>query len=189
MPRPNYSYSLRKLTVCALFAALICVLSPIAVPIGAVPISLGLLGVLITAVTLPPTMSTVSILVFLALGLCGLPVYSGGMSGAMVLAGPTGGYLWSYLLIAPLTSLIAQIRTAKIPAFPRALIGCCIGTALCYLCGTAQFVLLTHTALPAALAACVLPFLPFDILKSILASALGIRLKKALKRTFSIISL
>lgn len=189
MPRSKRSRSLRKLTVCALFAALICVLSPIAFPFGVIPISLGLLGVLITAVTLPPTMSTVSISIFLALGLCGLPVYSSGMSGAMVLAGPTGGYLWSYLLIAPLTSRIAHIGTAKIPVFPRSLIACLLGTALCYLCGTSQYALLTRSTILTAFAACVLPFLPFDILKSILASALGIRLTKALRGTFAILSL
>lgn len=175
MSHATRSKALRVLTVNALFAALICVLSPIAVPIGAVPISLGLLGVLITAATLPPKQSVTAVAVFLALGLCGLPVFSGGNSGAMVFVGPTGGYLWSYLFTALLVSLLCRSATAGKLCTT---IACLAGVALCYLCGTLQYCLLTHSTPLSALLVCVLPFLPFDILKSILAALLSARLRR-----------
>ncbi len=180
----KHTRSLYKLTVCALFAAIIALLSPWAIPLGPIPISLGLLGVLTAAVTLPPLLSFASVAVFLALGICGLPIFGGGMSGVTVLAGPTGGYLWAYLLAAPLVSFLSQAvhrsrkavssRTAATLLHTAA---CLVGVAVCYLCGTLQFVLLTQTHPIAALSSCVFPFLPFDLAKSILAAFLGMKLK------------
>ena len=171
--------SLYILTLCALFAALICVLSPIAIPFGPIPVSLGLLGVLIAAVILPPLQSTTAVGVYLAIGICGLPVFSAGSSGAMILVGPTGGYLWSYLLCAPLVSLLSdKTKSSRIPL--RTLLACLGGVCLCYLCGTLQYCLLTKTAPLPALLVCVVPFVPFDLLKSLAAAYLGIRIKPLL---------
>ena len=176
MPTPTRRYSLQRLTLCALFAALTCVLSPIAIPLGPIPISLGLLGVLITAVTLPPLQSTVAVGVFLAIGLCGLPVFSGGGSGAMILVGPTGGYLWSYLFCAPLVSCLSlRQKPSRLPH--TAFLACLVGVLICYACGILQYCILTHTPPLSALLVCVVPFLPFDILKAAAAAYLGMRLK------------
>ena len=176
MPTPPRRNSLHTLTLCALFAALVSVLSPIAIPLGPVPVSLGLLGVLITAVTLSPLQSAVAVGVFLAIGLCGLPVFSGGGSGAMILVGPTGGYLWSYLLCAPLVSCLARImKPSRVPV--GAFLACLVGTLACYACGTLQYCILTHTQPLPALLVCVLPFLPFDLLKAAAAAYLGMRLR------------
>ncbi len=174
MSRPAHRSHLQRITLCSLFAAVLCVLSPIAVPIGPIPISLGLLGVLLTAVTLPPAMSLASVAVFLALGICGLPVFGGGMSGATVLVGPTGGYLWAYLLATPLMAWLL----GRASCFFQTFTVCLSVVVLCYLCGTGQFMLVTRTPLPSALTLTVLPFLPFDILKALLASYLGRKLKK-----------
>lgn len=177
MPSQNRTTSLRRLTVCALFAAILCVLSPIAIPIGPIPISLGLLGVLLTAATLSPAMSFSAVAVFVALGVCGLPVFSGCGSGAMVLVGPTGGYLWCYLLAAPLVSFLCKNKFS----FLRTAVACLAGTLLCYTCGTLQYMLLTDLKILPALLITVLPFLPFDILKSLLAAHLSKLLKKHLQ--------
>lgn len=175
MPTPARRYSLQKLTLCALFAALISVLSPIAIPLGPIPLSLGLLGVLVTAVTLPPLQSMAAVGVFLAIGLCGLPVFSGGGSGAMILVGPTGGYLWSYLLCAPLVSCFSKKIKPSRPHLGTFL-ACLIGVLVCYTCGTLQYCLLTHTKPLPALLVCVVPFLPLDLLKAVAAAYLGSRL-------------
>ncbi len=165
----------RRLTLCALFAALMCVLSPIALPLGAVPLSLGLLGVLITASTLSPAYAALSVAVFLALGTVGIPVFSGGMSGAAMLISPLGGYLWSYLLLAPAVSALSR-RRGLWGSFLSAL----LGVLICYLCGTLQYCLVTQAAPLAALPVTVLPFLPLDIGKAFLAAALGNRLRRVL---------
>ncbi len=175
---PIHSRPLHRLTVCALFCALICVISPIAIPIGPVPFSLGLLGVLITAVTLPPAQSTASVAAFLALGFCGLPILAGGNAGAPAFFSPTGGYLWAYLLLTPTVSLLAS-RIGK--SFLRTLLAILPGLAICYLCGTLWFSALSHSPLLASLPLTTLPFLPLDLLKAIIAALLSVRLKNLLK--------
>lgn len=177
MSRATHSSALRKLTVTALFSAVLCVLSPIAVPIGAIPVSLGLLGVLITALSLPIRQSLSAVAVFLALGLCGLPVFGGVNGGASVLIGPTGGYLWSYLLAVPLIGGLCKLLRKSSFSSPLA---CLCGILICYACGTLQYSLVTHTPPLPAFFACVLPFIPFDILKAVLAVYLSRRIKPLL---------
>ena len=92
---------LRTMLPCAIFAAILCIVSPLSVPIGAVPLTLMLFGVMLCAVVLPWQQSGLSVLLFLLLSLCGLPVFSGGNSGITALPGPTGGYIWSLLLVTP----------------------------------------------------------------------------------------
>lgn len=164
---------LHRLTVCALFAALLCVLSPIAIPIGPIPLSLGLCGVLLTALTLPPTMSLTAIAAYLALGACGLPVFGGALGGASVLVSPTGGYLWSYLLAAPLVSALAT-RAKRLGGLLLA--GLC-ALPICYVCGTLWYASVTKTPPLAALTVTALPFLPFDLFKLGAAAFLAKRLR------------
>ena len=170
---------LRRLTVCALFAALLCVISPIAIPIGPIPISLGLFGVLLCAVCLPPSMSLMSVSVYVVIGLCGLPVFSGALGGAPVLAGPTGGYLWSYIVAAPLVSFLCRRRGfSQRWGVARIFVACLVGVLLCYFCGILQYVYVTQTPMRAALAVCIIPFLPIDIGKALLAATMGRRLAR-----------
>ena len=180
--------SLQRLTVCALFAALLCVISPLAIPIGPIPISLGLFGVLLCAVCLPPLMGVTAVFVYVAIGLCGLPVFSGALGGAPALAGPTGGYLWSYLIVAPVVGLLSKTgrgSVAKTFAM-RSFFACLVGVLICYSFGVLQYVLVTKTPLGAALAVCVLPFLPIDLGKALLVVLLGGRLSPILSRRLSL---
>ena len=94
----------------------------------------------------------------------------------MILVGPTGGYLWSYLLCAPLVSCFARAgKPSRLPV--GVFLSCIVGTLVCYACGTLQYCLLTHTSPLPALLVCVLPFLPFDLLKAVAAACLGTRLR------------
>ena len=109
----NYKNSKRKIhfmTESAVLAAVICILSPITVPIGPIPVTLGLFAVMLTGVVLEAKKSLAAVLVFVLLGLCGLPVFSGAKGGFSVFAGPTGGYIWSYFLSAFLISKICNIK-------------------------------------------------------------------------------
>lgn len=174
---------LHRLTVCALFAAMICAVSPIAIPIGPVPISLGLLGVLLCAVCLPPLMSLTAVTVYVAIGLCGLPVFSGAMGGVPALAGPTGGYLWSYLLLTPTVSLLCRGRGKTLPpTLLRAFFACLFGILVCYCFGVLQLALITKTPILSAIGVGALPFLPIDLCKALLAAVVGRRLSVLLAR-------
>ena len=89
-----------QMAVTALMAAVMCVLGPLTVPIGAVPISLANFVICLTAWLLGPKFGTLSVAVYLCIGLIGVPVFSGYGAGLAKLAGPTGGYLVGYLLLA-----------------------------------------------------------------------------------------
>ena len=89
-----------QMAVTAVMAAVLCVLGPLTVPIGAVPISLANFVICLTAWLLGPKFGTLSVVIYLALGAIGIPVFSGYGAGLAKLAGPTGGYLVGYLLLA-----------------------------------------------------------------------------------------
>lgn len=174
----------KDMVLCAVFAAILCVLSVITVPIGPVPITLGYLGVMLTAVVLGPKKGVISVAVYIALGCIGLPVFSGFKGGFGVLLGPTGGYAWSYIIMAFVIGLMTKkLFQKKWLAAMQIFIACSVGGAISYAAGTAQFMAVMDTGLGEAMAMCVIPFIPFDIGKAVVTAIIGLtvceRTKKA----------
>ena len=167
----------KPMLLCGLFAALTAILSQLAIPIGPVPINLALLSVILAAGLLGPKLGTVSQIVYVLVGMIGLPVFSGMQGGLGVLAGPTGGYLAGYILCALTAGILIQKFGAKIPGM---VLSMAAGILVCYLFGTVWFILLTKSALLSALTTCVLPFLPGDCIKIALAVFLVFRLRPRL---------
>ena len=96
----NQKITTYQMAVTAVMAAVLCVLGPLTVPIGAIPISLANFVICLTAWLLGPKFGTLSVVIYLAIGLIGVPVFSGYGAGLAKVAGPTGGYLVGYLLLA-----------------------------------------------------------------------------------------
>jgi biotin transport system substrate-specific component len=168
------------MVVCALFAAICCVLSPITIPIGLIPVSLGILAVMFTAQVLGSVKGLISVGVFLALGLF-LPLFSGGNNGIAAYFGMTGGYIWSYLIVVVVVGLLTKIPFKnKIVEMVANVLFCLVGVAICYFCGTIQFMAITGYDINASLAACVIPFIPFDIIKCVIAGVAGPLIRTAL---------
>ena len=88
----NKKLTTYQMSVTALMAAAMCVLGPLTVPIGAIPISLANFVICLTAWLLGPKFGTLSVAVYLLIGLVGVPVFSGYGAGIAKLAGPTGGF-------------------------------------------------------------------------------------------------
>ena len=168
-----------RLTLCALMAALIAICSQLQIPLPAIPINLALFAVHLAGALLGPAWGTLSVLVYILLGLCGVPVFSGFRAGFATLFGKTGGYLLGYLLDAFLVGYLSRRIGSR---FWQLCLSMVIGVAVCYAFGTAWFIFLTKTTLAASLSACVLPFLPGDAVKIVLAALLTGRLKKPLAR-------
>lgn len=167
------------ITRCALFAALICILAPFSVPIGPVSVTLGLFAVMLAGVMLNWKNSAAAVLTYIFIGACGLPVFSGAKGGFAVLAGPTGGYLWSYVLSVIIISVISSRAVKNVTAVR--FFACIIGTVVCYFFGTLQFVAVTEGySIAKALTVCVYPFIPFDIVKALCASVIGTNVAKRL---------
>ena len=159
----------RKLTRCALFAAMMALCAWIGIPLGHTVFTMQTFGVLLALGILGGKRGTISILCYLLLGAAGLPVFSGFRGGIGAILGPTGGYLWGFLA----TGLV--FWSLEKWSRPLAMIA---GIAVCYACGTIWYMTYTGGALAAVLAQTVLPYLIPDALKLVLALRLTKRLKK-----------
>ena len=104
----NQKITTYQMAVTAVMAAVLCVLGPLTVPIGAIPISLANFVICLTAWLLGPKFGTLSVVIYLAIGLIGVPVFSGYGAGLAKVAGPTGGYLVGYLLLAFIGGLFIE---------------------------------------------------------------------------------
>ena len=166
-----------QMAVTALMAAVMCVLGPLTVPIGAVPISLANLVICLTVWLLGPKFGTLSVAVYLCIGLIGVPVFSGYGAGLAKLAGPTGGYLVGYLLLALIGGLFIEKSNGN-PVVSG--IGLVLGDAACYVLGTAWFVFQMQCELGYALSVCVYPFIALDLAKIVVSCVVGALLRKRL---------
>ena len=169
---------LYRLTACALMAAVLCVLGPMSIPIGPIPVSLTNLVLFVSAYLLGSG-AAVSTLVYLLLGAVGLPVFSGYQGGLAKLAGPTGGYLVGFFLLALLAGSVVE-RFYDRPLLCVA--GMAVGELVLYVFGTGWFVFQMQCTLWYALTVCVLPFLPVDLAKMALAAWLGPVVRRALEK-------
>ena len=93
------------ITVTALMTAVTCILAPLSIPIGPVPISLTNLAIYISLYLLGWKRGTISYLIYLLIGLVGIPVFSGFTGGPAKLAGPTGGYIIGFIVMAVIAGL------------------------------------------------------------------------------------
>ena len=149
---------------CSLFAALICVCSCVAVPVGAVPVSLSLIAIIMTGRLMGVKCALASTFVYILLGAFGLPVFSGFMGGINVLLGPTGGYIWSYLVVALFSGYSKNIRLKII-----SVLMIYFSVLVCYFFGTLQFSFVQNVSFTSAMTICVYPFVLIDILKVFVA--------------------
>lgn len=175
---------LPRALLCSLFAAILCVISPHAIPMT-VPLTLATLGIYVCSCVLTPAMSTVSILLYLAIGAIGVPVFSGYSGGIGKLAGPTGGYLVGYIPMALVISLTVTLLARRKRQMPAAvdiavrMLACVLGTVVLYAFGTLWYVIQQKTTFAAALPLCVFPFIPGDIAKIIAAALISRGVEKA----------
>lgn len=172
-----------KITVCAVFAALSAVLSQVSVPIGAVPINLTHVSIFIAAGLLGKTYGTVSQIVFVLLGAVGAPVFSGFRGGLGVVFGPTGGFIFGYILCAFITAYI--IEKFGYSWFVM-IIAMYAGWFLTYVTGCVWFMVVMKTNdIFAVLSACVVPFLLGDIPKTVI-SVIAVKKLKPLTRYIAV---
>lgn len=169
------------LALIGVMAAITCIVGPLSIniPISPVPISLTNLAIYISVFVLGWKKGTVSYLIYLLVGLVGLPVFSGFSSGFTKLAGPTGGYLIGFILMAVVCGWFVEKFSGKIYMY---IIGMALGTGIAYLLGTVWLAKLMNLTFMEGLASGVIPFLPGDIVKVIISVLAGPILQKQLKR-------
>lgn len=169
----------RKLAYVALFAALIAILTivpAVTLPVG-VPITAQSLGVMLAGAVLGARLGFLAVALYVALGLLGLPIFSGGTGGLAVLAGPTGGFILGFPVAAFVTGLVVEKMPAPVglATFVGAVLG---GIVVLYALGIAGLMVNAGMEAGAATVA-MLPFVPGDLVKAALAALLAQGLARA----------
>ena len=186
---------LTDMILIGLFAALIAVCAQIQIP-AAVPFTLQTFAIFLAVGLLGGKRGTVSVVIYILLGMVGLPVFAGFKGGIAALLGTTGGYIIGFIFSAllmwalekPVSSLFGKETGAdsKKNIFRKMAgpaISMILGLIVCYIFGTAWFVIVyTNTKAPigilTALGWCVFPFIIPDLIKITLALVLTLRLRK-----------
>ena len=164
--------SVRMMARASLLTALVCLISPVAIPVGMTNLTLQTLMIALTGYLLKPGAAVLSVSAYLLLGACGLPVFSGFIGGFGALLGPTGGFLLSFPALAWLCARFSESIRIK-----RILAGL-FGLLIVYLLGAAGLALSAGISYAHALAVGALPFLAKDLLSILAAEYLAAAIKK-----------
>jgi len=170
----------RTMAVIGVMTAVICIMGPLSLtlPVSPVPISLGTLAIYFVPYVLGMKRGTISCCIYLLIGLVGLPVFTGFSGGPAKLLGPTGGYLIGYIFMALICGFVID-RTNKMSI---CFLGMVLATAVLYLFGTVWLAYQAGMTFREALMAGVIPFIPGDLAKIVIAMLAGPQIKKRLKR-------
>ena len=163
----------RELLVLLLGTVFLALLARIEIrlePFSPVPITGQTLGVLLIGALYGPWRGALCLLAYLGEGAAGLPVFAGGASGAAILVGPTGGYLIAFPVAAAIVGLLVQPLRGVLSGW-RALPGLLVGTVVIYLIGVPGLALSTGMGLLTAIEKGMLPFIPGDLIKVVVAAA------------------
>lgn len=161
-----------EMTKMALMVAMNCVSAYIIIPLpfSLSPLALQTLIVNLTGYVLNAKQAFMSMLVYLLVGLAGVPVFTGGSAGPGKLFGPTGGYIIGFLVTAV---FLAYFKGEKYNFKRYALLGCVIGIPLIYVFGVVQLKLITGMGWDKAIMTGALPFIPLDIVKCLAAAVIA----------------
>lgn len=143
------------------------------IPFTPVPITLQTLGVVLTGAALGSKRGGLAMLLYLAEGAVGLPVFApipGSPGGFAALLAFTGGYLWSYPIAAFVTGLLCEKRLER--SFQTSVLAMLPATIIIYAVGVPWLAIVMHLTLTQALLAGMVPFIPGDLLKLVIATAL-----------------
>ena len=139
----NSRKSILDIVYIALFAAIISVCSLISIPIGEVPVTFQILGICLAAGFLGLAKGTISVVIYILLGLIGIPVFAGGTSGFAKLVSPTGGYIVGFIFTAIIIGLAVKLFGRKLWVL---IVSMVIGVLVCYAFGTAWFIILYNNS-------------------------------------------
>ena len=182
-PLASTSSRTRSIAFVALSIAIIAVSAWITIPLGPIPFTLQMFAVTFAILVLTPRQCIAAIAGYLALGAMGVPVFSGMRGGFGVLLGPTGGYLWGYLVgVAVAVGILSLLRSRGIDNFATGVLAGLLFTLIAYAGGWLQYLIISGLDPLAAFAVTVAPFIVVDIVKVVAATAVARMVVRALPR-------
>ena len=152
----------------SMFGALTAVGAYIMIPLPPVPITMQTLFVNLAGALLGGYLGALSQVVYILLGVIGLPVFAGGKAGVGVLIGPTGGYLIGFVVGAYIIGKLTSLRAR--PGLFWLIGSMAAGIAAVYTLGIVQLMLVAKLSFAKALAIGLLPPLPGDLAKIVIAA-------------------
>jgi biotin transport system substrate-specific component len=162
---------LSQISRSAIFVALLAIggIVSLSIPMIRTPFSLQVFFVLLTSLVLGPIYGSISVFVYILLGVIGIPIFAGMRSGPAILFGPTGGFLIGFLFSVPIIAFLSKKS--------HLLLSLLIGLLVIYLFGSLQYAYVTKISYSKSLLVSVLPFIPFDCFKAFLAFEVATKLK------------
>lgn len=167
------------ITLIAMMTALTCVLAPLSIPIGPIPISLTNLVIYFGLYILGAKKETLSYIAYILIGMVGVPVFSGFTGGPGKLIGPTGGYIIGFIPMAVLAGIGIEKAKGK---FLPGMLAMAVGSVVYFILGTLWLSYQGQMDFMAAFFVGVVPFIPGDLMKMALAAFFGPRIQLQLKR-------
>lgn len=174
---------LKSMTLAAVFSTLIAFLAQLSLPLpfSPVPVTGQTLGVFLAGAILSKKTGTLAVFGYLLLGAVGLPVFARGGAGLAVFLGPTGGYLWGFVLGVYLMGLLLE-KGGPDPGYFRLAAGMILCQVAVYILGTLQLSYYLNLTFTRGLILAVGPYIPLDLLKLFLATIVSFRARRVLQR-------
>lgn len=170
--------STKSITVVAMFTAVLAVMAQISIPMpSGVPVTLQTFAVALTGIVLSWKKGTLSVLIYIILGVIGVPVFSNLSAGIAIIAGKTGGFIWGFLFLAAFCGVGIKMKNMVMGT----LLGL-TGLVICHFLGVLQFSILAGTGIAETAILVSVPYLLKDLISVILAYILGKEIRKRLIR-------
>lgn len=165
-----------NLVMTGMFSALLIVLSQLSIPTPTgVPITLQTFAVAITGVILGWKFGLVSTLIYILLGVAGLPVFANFKAGLQAIMGPTGGFIYGFILMVILCGIGSKRKNILLGI----LIGI-IGLLGCHVLGINHYAFLSNISFWKSALLVSIPYFIKDIVSIVLAFVIGIQVKKSI---------
>jgi len=170
------------IVLCALFAAIIAVLSQIAIPMpSGVPVTLQTFAIALCGYYICTLRAAVSTLVYVLIGAVGVPVFSGFKGGFASIVGPTGGFIIGFIAMAAICGVSFKALPDKFRVPVRIAMGIA-GLAVCHIFGFVQYSLISGKDLLTSFLHVSVPYLVKDIISVVAAYFAALAVSKALRR-------
>ena len=170
---------IRDLCLIGLFTAVIAIMAQIVIPMPfGVPFTMQTFAITLAGIVLGSKNGTIASIIYVMLGAIGLPVFANFTGGWQSIAGPTGGFILSFPLMALIIGFGMELRS-KWKGF--SIVALTLGTCLNLFFGAFMFGIVTGSTFLAGVTACVVPFIPATIIKAILAYVLGFNIRRRLQ--------
>ena len=169
---------IQNLCMIGLMTAVIIVMAQIYLPLpSGIPMTFQTLGIMLAGMVLGAKKGTYATCIYIMVGLVGIPVFAGFTGGYQCLVSPTGGFILSFPALAYLSGIAVKYHKRFKGSV---LLFLTLGNLINICCGTIMFCIITGANIIAGLTTCVLPFLPITFIKIIIASIVGISIRKRL---------